>query len=49
MSLRRMIDRQGLKNWMKTNKISEEWHRFQIKKYGLGNYEDMQRANKRGK
>jgi hypothetical protein len=47
MGFRRTVDRNGLKNWLKSNKIAEEWHRFQIAKYGLANYEDMQRANKK--
>ena len=47
MGFRRTVDRNGLKNWMKTNKISEEWNKFQIQKYGLANYEEMQRNNKK--
>ena len=49
MGFRRKIDRNGLKGWLKTNKISEEWRRFQIEKYGLGVYQDMQRANRKKK
>ena len=49
MGFRRTVDRNGLKFAMKTNKIKEEWNRFQIAKYGLGNYEDMQKANRRKK
>lgn len=47
MGFRRKVDRNGLKGWLKTNKIAEEWHRFQIEKYGLATYEDMQRANRK--
>lgn len=47
MGFRRKVDRNGLKKFMKTNKIAEEFHRFQIEKYGLGNYEEMQRKNRR--
>lgn len=47
MGFRRKVDRNGLKVWLKTNKITEEWRRFQIEKYGLANYEDMQRQNKK--
>ena len=45
--LSRQVDRNGLKKWLKTNKIAEEWRRFQIEKYGLGVYQDMQRANRK--
>ena len=47
MGFRRQVDRNGLKKWLKSNKIAQEWHRFQIEKYGLGAYEDMQRANRK--
>lgn len=47
MGFRRQVDRNGLKFEMKNNKISNEWRNFQIAKYGLGNYEDMQRQNKK--
>lgn len=47
MGFRREVDRNGLKKWLKTNKIAQEWRRFQIEKYGLGVYQDMQRANKK--
>lgn len=47
MGFRREVDRNGLKAAMKTNKISEEWKRFQQNKYSLGVYEDMQRQNKK--
>ena len=47
MGFRRKVDRNGLKGWLKTNKIAEEWSRFQIEKYSLGVYEEMQRQNKK--
>ena len=47
MGFRRTVDRNGLKAAMKSNRIKQEWNRFQIEKYGLGNYEDMQKANKK--
>ena len=47
MGFRRQVDRNGLKAAMKTNKIAEEWKRFQQNKYSLGVYEDMQRQNKK--
>ena len=49
MGFRRTVERNTMKNWIKSNKIKEEWNRFQIEKYGLGNYEDMQRKNRRKK
>lgn len=49
MSLQRQVERNQMKSWQKNNKISTEWKNFQIQKYGLGNYEDMQRANKKKK
>lgn len=47
MGFRRQVDRNGLKAAMKNNKISKEWRNFQIAKYSLGVYEDMQRQNKK--
>lgn len=47
MGFRRVVDRNGLKAAMKSNRIKEEWNRFQIEKYSLGVYEDMQRQNKK--
>ena len=47
MGFRRQVDRNGLKAAMKTNKIQKDFYNFQIEKYGLGNYEDMQRQNKK--
>lgn len=47
MGFRRKIERNIMKNWQKNNKISEEWKRFQIERYGLANYEEIQRANRK--
>ena len=47
MGFRRQVDRNGLKAAMKTNKIQKDFYNFQIAKYGLGVYEDMQRQNKK--
>lgn len=33
MSLQRKIEREQMKNWLKTNKIAGEWKNFQANKY----------------
>lgn len=49
MGFRREVDRNGLKKWMKNNKISDEWHKFQMEKYGLAKYQEILKNNKKGK
>ena len=41
----RDIQRNFLKQYMKSNKIRKAWRDFQIKKYGLQNYVDMYNKN----
>ena len=47
MSFERQVNRNYLKKWLKTNKIQKDFYNFQIEKYSLGVYEDMQRQNKK--
>ena len=47
MSFERQVNRNYLKKWLKTNKIQKDFYNFQIEKYSLGVYEDMQKQNKK--
>ena len=49
MGFRRTVERNTMKNWIKSNKIKEEWHKFQTDRYSLEGYAEMQRKNRRKK
>lgn len=47
MGIKRTVERNTMKNWIKSNKIKEEWHKFQIDRYSLAGYSELQKKNKK--
>lgn len=48
-SILRKIERNIMKKYEKSNQIKNEWEKYQVFKYGLGQHELIKKANKKKK